>query len=328
MYQSSQIGRSGPKLLQEAISHVVEIKCADGDETFKLYNRLNVARFRGKYSKRLHIGFSRETRVVTIKNMDETMEQAIMLTVPPAEAYEETAAAIRRAGKYATAEGLHRLAQETADAINAEGGLEASIANSRPWSEIKAELGLVDPPDDPDDDVELAELIVLYHKKKAEMMNKTFGSPAPEPDPPPPPPSRSVQRRVAAQKGEPAPTFEDEPRTGVGDVELQFPTGPIILEEIEILSINIDPTSGEETVAYEAPAKPSKKKSNRYKAAPAEITCVADDLFSSERCREKGKCFGCGNELPPTYHERLFEESSYKAYAVPVCCICVGHKPE
>lgn len=133
-YKSSEINRKSMKLLNEALHSTVTIACADGDETFSVFNRLNVARFR-MGDKLLNIGFDRKTSIVTIR-----VKRPTMLAAAPVEAYQHIADVT---GK--PAEHYRQFAEDTAAAINAQGGLEEANGSARPWSEIKEELGIVDP---------------------------------------------------------------------------------------------------------------------------------------------------------------------------------------
>lgn len=161
MYDSADTKRLSKELLQRASEgETITVQCLDKEDTEKTFNRLNVQRHR-QTIKNVKINYNLVTFVLEIvqkgpvmsgnpdkrqmsENQDKTESPKIRTKRPrtklqaaPVEAYAEVAAA---AG--VDPQALHDFAEETAEAINAMGGLEAANASARPWSEVKAELGL------------------------------------------------------------------------------------------------------------------------------------------------------------------------------------------
>lgn len=270
MYDSADTKRLSKELLVGVSQggDSVQIQCTDVEDTEKTFNRLNVQRHRQQI-KDIKINYNLVTFVLTIvqkvvqmpanqdipvsPNIRTKRAKRTLLHAAPVEAYTEAAVA-----GGVDPEDLHAFAVETAEAINAMGGLEAANESARPWAEVKAELGLAD------ENVDVATGVVPVAVRPAA--------------------SRSQERRHAAQKAKP-------------------------------VRERVDPNDKPST----APAR---------KTQPATLPPL--DLWAGKMHREKGKCFNCGGDCPCApdrhYHQRVHEETSQRAYAVDICCHCVGHK--
>lgn len=162
MYDSADTKRLSKELLQRASEgEVIQVQCTDADDTGKTFNRLNVQRHR-QGIKNVKINYNTVTFALEIvrkgamsekpdkrhmsENPDKTVSPEIktkrrkrptMLAAAPEASYAEVA---ERAG--VDPHELYEFAKETAEAINAQGGLEEALENTVPWEDVKAELGL------------------------------------------------------------------------------------------------------------------------------------------------------------------------------------------
>lgn len=54
---------------------------------------------------------------------------------------------------------------------------------------------------------------------------------------------------------------------------------------------------------------------------------IQNNMPESKRCRDKGKCFDCGEDYGGTdghFHSRMEEQGRF-GYVAYCCCRCVGH---